>query len=300
MTTTPTPPTTRYAKEDLPNKYLHHFHAGNIGDLWKHLVLNELLRHLTKGDSPLIVVDCYAGAGSYRLEPTGEWTEGIGKIVKSDAQPQTDALATYKRVIDPLLRSERRYNGSPLIIRSFLRSGDRCIFHETDQETRRTLEQSLSDSGATVLEADGLSALKTHAAQAHDAGVRFFALIDPPWSKKEDWRTVPLGAIAAYNANPAGVLALWYPIKSYTRVNSMMQIFADAGVSGIALEVLTTPLEEQRNRLNGSGMLLVNAPQPLIATLAAASTEVGSLCSTHGGYWSSRITQVRRTPEVRK
>ena len=46
------------------------------------------------------------------------------------------------------------------------------------------------------------------------------------------------------------------------------------GLVLVAAELVTTPLEHQRRRLNGSGMLLVNAPAETVERIAAAAPAI--------------------------
>jgi 23S rRNA (adenine2030-N6)-methyltransferase len=85
-----------------PSDYSHRFHAGNVGDVWKHCVLVEVLRPV--GDAVAVAstyVESHAGEGGYALGPTGEWTEGIGRLWTRDADGATrdDALGRYVDVV---------------------------------------------------------------------------------------------------------------------------------------------------------------------------------------------------------
>ena len=58
--------------------YRHAYHAGNHGDVLKHIVLARVLEHLKKKEKPFRVLDLYAGIGLYDLRAdeamkTGEW-----------------------------------------------------------------------------------------------------------------------------------------------------------------------------------------------------------------------------------
>jgi len=69
--------------------YDHRRHAGNGGDLWKHLVLAEVACHLF--DAGLkVYVESHSGYPEYQLGPDGEWEGGVGRI-----WPRREALARY-------------------------------------------------------------------------------------------------------------------------------------------------------------------------------------------------------------
>jgi 23S rRNA A2030 N6-methylase RlmJ len=78
-------------------------------------------------------------------------------------------------------------------------------------------------------------------------------------------------------------------VKSLTRPNAMIERLALTGVTGVAAELVTTPLEHQRRRLNGSGMLLINAAAEAVGRVAAAAPAVAAACATFPGVWSLRL-----------
>lgn len=65
--------------------YQHVYHAGNVADVHKHLVLWHLLDALLARPKPFVVLDLYAGSGLYPLKEgpaarAQEWREGIGSL----------------------------------------------------------------------------------------------------------------------------------------------------------------------------------------------------------------------------
>ncbi len=68
--------------------YRHIYHAGNIGDVLKHVVLANILKYLQKKDGAYRVLDTHAGIGLYDLtsekaQKTGEWQQGVGKVLEN-------------------------------------------------------------------------------------------------------------------------------------------------------------------------------------------------------------------------
>lgn len=282
-----------YAKEALPNIYQHRFHAGNIGDVWKHSVTWALLRSLLQTPAPITLVDAYAGEGMYALGPTGEWTEGIGALLRhSHSLPEASTLHSFVAQARPLFESAKSYAGSPALLASALREGDELICYETEPNTYASLTRALEGKRAIIRGEDGMTGLLEVAQHTAGSSTRLFALVDPPWNKKEDWKTIPKATLEVLRAAPAAALALWYPIKSYTRVIGMMDYFREHGLSGTALDLITTPLSLQRNRLNGSGMLLFNCPLSVIATCSEMASYIGAACATHKGFWEFKASVV--------
>ena len=61
------------------------------------------------------------------------------------------------------------------------------------------------------------------------------------------------------------------------------------GVNGTLAELITTPLTQRRNRLNGSGLLLVRPPGGVLEALAAMAPALAERCATTPGAWSFRM-----------
>jgi 23S rRNA (adenine2030-N6)-methyltransferase len=59
--------------------YDHRRHAGNAGDLWKHLLLAEVADRLLAA-GVRVYVESHAGRSEYQLLPGGEWEGGIGRL----------------------------------------------------------------------------------------------------------------------------------------------------------------------------------------------------------------------------
>jgi len=164
------------------------------------------------------------------------------------------------------------------------------VLFERDPDACDRLTAALGTGpGVRVRCEDGLTALPdaVHAAEAVSATV--VALVDPPFTRKADWIAVPDAAIAATRASTRATIVLWYPLKSLTRPNAMIARFKAAGVSATVAELVTTPLEHQRQRLNGSGVILVRPPDGTLEAIAAAAPTLGTRCATRHGVWSLRL-----------
>ncbi len=91
-------------------------------------------------------------------------------------------------------------------------------------------------------------------------------------------------------AAPHATILLWYPVKSLTRPNAMIARLKAAGVAATVAELVTTPLEHQRQRLNGSGIVLIRPPAAALTAIAAAAPILGARCATRAATWSLRMT----------
>ena len=123
--------------------YRHAYHAGNFADVLKHVVLSALIDALKAKPTPFAVIDTHAGSGCYALEgkeaeKTGEWREGVGRLLFPDVGPHASAGGTLppllRHWLDGLLalpgneQGLKLYPGSPLQVARALRDivSDRC------------------------------------------------------------------------------------------------------------------------------------------------------------------------------
>ncbi|MEK1933162.1 MAG: 23S rRNA (adenine(2030)-N(6))-methyltransferase RlmJ, partial [Pararhizobium sp.] len=77
--------------------YRHIYHAGNFADVLKHAVLARLIVYMAQKDKAFRVLDTHAGIGLYDLsseeaQKTGEWQDGIGRILDADIPAKAKAL----------------------------------------------------------------------------------------------------------------------------------------------------------------------------------------------------------------
>ncbi len=274
----------RYAPEGALD-YSHRFHAGNVGDVWKHCALLETLRRAGAATPRVRYVETHAGEGRYALGPTGEWSEGIGRLWTTTG-PGDGAVERYValcRALGAGVARPDRYPGSPLLARAVLGDEAELVLWERDAAAFERLAGALPPGPATRLHrGDGLAAL----AAVTEATV---VLVDPPWTQKADWLAVPDAVGRAAQSVPRACIVLWYPVKSLTRPNAMLARLEARGVSGAIAELITTPLKHQRSRLNGSGVLLIRPPAGTLEALAAAAPVIGRYCATRAGAWSFRM-----------
>ena len=283
-------------RPDAHADYSHQFHAGNVGDVWKHVALVAVLRAVRGGARRVLYLDTHAGEGRYRLASAGEWSEGIGRVwTRGDG---AGALADYLALCRKLGRGGERpevYPGSPALARAVLGDEARMFLWEIDPRAAARLSTHLAeDRAARLTTGDALPGLRDALAAAAAEADAVVALIDPSWHQKSDWVTIPDALARAVARTPGACVVLWYPVKSLTRPNAMVARLQKAGVTGTIAELVTTPLGVRRNRLNGSGVLLVDAPRDAIEAIAAAAPAIGAACATQDGTWSLRVSAFGR------
>ena len=251
--------------------YAHARHAGNAGDVFKHVALIAVLDELLKAPESLDYIETHAGDGIYPLGSVGEWGEGVGRI--SGTQYASSVPTRYAALVGAPRPS--MYPGSPVIARKLLRPHDRMRLYEIDPQAVTVLKRTLPDTD--VRQEDGLATL--------DAGPRSLVLIDPPYTQKQEWTD----AARAAGRIPGVPLMLWYPIKALTRPRALIAELAKQGVHGTAVELHWTPLRLKRDKLNGSGLIFANIPRPAVAAVCAALVDLGPALQTHGEWGAVEI-----------
>lgn len=244
--------------------YRHAFHAGNFADVLKHLILTRIIVHLKRKETPFRVVDTHAGAGLYDLSGeaatrTGEWREGIGRLAGAEfPEPAREVLAPYLDVIGAGDGAPRLYPGSPLIAARLLRSGDRLIANELHPVDADALEAALQPFGnAKVMRVDGYSALKSTLPPKERRGL---VVIDPPFEEPGELQRLVSALRQGVKRFANGIFVLWYPIKDPRPIGAFKREVGSLGLDKAMAVEFFLRAPEDVGRLNGHGMILLNAP----------------------------------------
>ncbi len=276
--------------------YRHAFHAGNVADVHKHLVLVGILDYLLQKPKPLLYLDTHAGRGLYDLygEEAArgqEWQQGIGQLMThSLTAPLTTRYLEVIRAMQPDPNQLRVYPGSPLLANHLLRDSDRRVFIERHAEECVALRKALRQLHApqlTIDDSDGYHALKQFLPPKEKRGL---VLIDPPYEDPTEFRTVADALIQAATRWPTGVFALWYPLKSGGLVKAFYAALKQSGLKKLLLtELWIRPLDTPTG-LNGSGMVILNPPWQLDEQLRTACGELLPLLSARAsGHVSDHV-----------
>jgi 23S rRNA (adenine2030-N6)-methyltransferase len=238
--------------------YRHAFHAGNFADVVKHALLVTLLRLLAAKDKPYRVLDTHAGIGGYDLTEgpatrTGEWRDGIARVIDGDDPALADYLALVREAGWP-----RHYPGSPEIARALLRPGDALVLCELHPEDHATLRARFArDPAVAVHRRDAYEAIRALTPFPERRGL---VLIDPPFEQEGEFDRLAAAIAELRRRFRAGTVAAWYPVKHRAPVRAFHTALREAGVADcIACELaLREPTDP--TRLNGCGVLVANPP----------------------------------------
>ena len=249
--------------------YRHAFHAGNHADVLKHVVVLALCDALTSKPAACFALDTHAARGLYKLDgesaqKTGEALDGVARL-QAEA-PRNAALQRYLAAVKACRQQHgaHAYPGSPWLLAHALREQDRIAACELLPEEAAALKANLGqDPRIAVHQRDGYAAIKALLPPRHGAQkfARGLVLIDPPYEAQLDEFDTALAAIREALARwPQGMLALWYPIKQRRVLQGFYRRAAALEAkSALVLELLVRA-DDSPLRMNGSGMLLLNAP----------------------------------------
>ncbi len=190
-------------------------HFGRISEVWKHIVLAEVLR----AEQPRVVLDTHAGDALYPLVEDPERQFGVlgfNQVLDQESELQHSAYAT---VLYSLRTKASLVGipGGPLVAMAVL--GDRAeyLFCDLDQRSAKNVREVATHRGlhsARVLAADGMESVH-HELARHDP-TTVVVFIDP--FDHHVVGSVGLSAldVAVQAAHAGAVLVYWY---GYNRVD---------------------------------------------------------------------------------
>ncbi len=257
--------------------YRHHFHAGSLADLVKHITLSILLKRLCLKPAPFCVMDTHAAAGLYDLRApdatkTGEAEAGIFAYQK---RPPCPAHAPFNDVLKAV--GTNTYPGSPAIIRHYLREQDRLIAIEKHPEEAVKLQATLgNDPRITIHTRDAWGAMR---ALIPTPEKRLLVFIDPPYEQPDENEQAFKAIKAAHAKMSHAIFALWYPIKDAVETGVLQERFAASGIKKILRADVPFSNKTLPNKMNGSGMILINPPFQIEDELRAAYGALAPLCA---------------------
>ena len=252
--------------------YRHYYHAGNYADVFKHVLLLQLVRAMQRKEKGFLYLDTHAGRGGYDLTmpsvlPDGRTREpehpaGIGRFWGAGGMPP--AINGYLEVVQRF--NERRaapgdelhfYPGSPWIVKLALRPQDRMVLCELRPEDAEALDFDFArEAGVRVLPMDGYTGLKAHLPPPEK---RALVLIDPPFESKREFADIARGVGETLRRLPGAVCAVWYPVTERAPTVALRQTVIELGVPALYAE-LAIAGESSEIRMKGCGLLVLNPP----------------------------------------
>jgi 23S rRNA (adenine2030-N6)-methyltransferase len=273
--------------------YRHAFHAGNFADVLKHTVMLALIEAMQSKSTPFCLIETHAGSGCYALDgreagKTGEFKDGISRLL----YPDLHASGAKSGSLPPLLRrwldsilaipgnedGLKVYPGSPLQAANAMRPNDSSQLCELHPEEATQLQALFHrDARIHVHQRDGYEALNALIPPKEKRGL---VLIDPPYEAQEaEYKRIEQAIKASMQRWPTGVYAIWYPIKQRSQVQPFLRWLPRSGAKRVLRAELMVYPDESPIRLNGSGMVILNAPWKLDEVLREPMQAMARLLS---------------------
>lgn len=255
--------------------YQHAYHAGSPADLHKHATLVAVALRLAEKAKPFCLLDVFAGEGIYDLTgdaaaKTGEHERGIGTIWNTDkaAPPAIAALLACVHALnsgEEHIDSPARYPGSPQVLKTFLRAGDRLIVNELHPAAATKLRHwARGDNRIAIHKRDGLEALSALVPPKPRRGM---AVIDPSYEQAGDYAATGEVVTRAAAKWPEGIFVVWYPLLADNRHLALLAALEStpdrAAVSSEIYFDLPGLADAPHLGLRGSGIVIVNPPWQL-------------------------------------
>jgi 23S rRNA (adenine2030-N6)-methyltransferase len=268
--------------------YRHAYHAGNHGDVLKHVLLSRILVHYMEKQAAFGVIDAHAGIGVYDLAgleafKTGEWKDGIGRLLRAQLSPPVaSALEPYLSVVRALNPGGELqfYPGSPEIARRMLRKQDRLLLNELHPQDHETLSARFgSEQGIRVENIDALQCVKASLPFPQKRGV---LLVDPPYEVTDEMDRVSRIVGQALRRMANLCVMIWYPVTTQDYADRFCAALPLTGVKGaLRAEILVRPPKSEGG-MAGSGLVIVNPPWKLFDDCQPILPELTRLLSVSG------------------
>lgn len=244
--------------------YKHLYHAGNIADVHKHIVLTLLLQALQKKPTAFCYVETHAGSALYDLDAAAaqknqEYAQGIAALITAPAV--NDDVQVYRQIVQHYNREQpglRYYPGSPVIAQHFLREQDVMLLAELHPNEAPLLRGFFkADKRVAVHHRDGFEMLKALLPPKQTRGL---VLIDPSYEEKQDYQRVIEALVLLRQRWSSSMVMVWYPIldaQTTPRFRHAVQQAELRDVLGCELHVRAL---QGPPGMKGSGLLIMNPP----------------------------------------
>jgi len=277
--------------------YRHAFHAGNFADVFKHVVLVQLLRALLKKDKPFFVLDTHAGAGGYDLrspeaQKVGEYREGIARLWDERALPAE--LQDYRDLIAGINRGDRLvyYPGSPVIAKTLLREQDRLVLCEAHPNEFPVLQAAMRGArGVTVIGTDGYEALNTYVPPRENRGLVF---MDPSFEMDGEFERLRAALRLIQQRWRHGMVAVWYPILHRAPSVRFHEALRQQAIPKLLCAELGLEAYDTPAGMHGCGVVIVNPPWQLDAVLRRLLPDLLEILKS-GPHGATRVEWLRQS-----
>lgn len=196
-------------------------HSGEIGDVWKHLPLCDVL----KIEAPRNYYETNSAYAEYQLPVNNQNQYGIFYVYEKVGYELLEAY-TYFKILDEIkLKRKHRYYGSPALAMTILCNDNTSFyFHDIEKEPLDNIlkyseKQNIQGKVATVL-GDSISAFMQ---DSYCFNQKDFVFIDPynPFDSNESGKTFFDVFVKAYRSNAKTML--WYGYDNLNGKNNIAE-----------------------------------------------------------------------------
>jgi 23S rRNA (adenine2030-N6)-methyltransferase len=223
---------------------------------------------------------------------------GVGRLYREGTctpyplpEPAETLIAPWRKAIAAANDGQElaRYPGSPEIARRLARDCDKLVFNELHAEDHAALAARFArERRAAVTRMDAWIAAKALTPPPERRGL---VLMDPPYEAADEALRALTALREAYRRFATGVFCLWYPIKRQADANALANRAGALGLPKTARAEVIVRRADSGDRLNGSGLILVNPPwkleQELGVLLPALTQRLAERADRFRGSWRS-------------
>jgi 23S rRNA (adenine2030-N6)-methyltransferase len=277
--------------------YRHSFHAGNHGDVLKHICQMLIIEKLKSKDKGFCYFDTHSGAGVYQLNSkeslkTNEFKQGIECLIGHSFQ--NEAINNYLSLVNAY-KEFNQYPGSPEIAKSTLRPQDKLFLMEWHNQEIQNLKSNIGGKNIAIHHRDGYEGLLALTPPDMQRGM---VLIDPSYEVSSEYQKVVDTVVTTYKKWNSAIYVIWYPLISDRKSASVTfdSSISKKGKSEAMIESLTqhnfknllkielcVTTNNDAGGMYGSGMLIINAPWKLDVKIKESLQELSPLMAQSNG-----------------
>jgi len=253
------------------SSYQHLLHAGNHGDVLKHVVFVSCLEELTKShEEGVVLLDTHAGIGCYSLtrQTTSEYQEGVERVVDACTDDSPVAVQEYVRMVrsfnDENDGSLQVYPGSPALAAALFRlvPNQHVLWelHPTEFQALQSFLNTYSPCSIASCQ-DGFAQVYTMLSDKRHNVV----LIDPPYKHENEYKKTLQAVKDILDVDSNATVMIWIPhlaCKEAEALDSSLLVATKHPWVRASLTVCS-------KGLLGSTVFIMNPPAGLHDTLQA-------------------------------
>ena len=271
--------------------YRHSFHAGNHGDVLKHICQMLVIDKLKSKNKGFCYFDTHSGGGLYQLNSeeslkTNEFKQGIERLTGHSFQ--NEAINNYLSLVNAY-KEFNQYPGSPEIAKSMLRPHDKLILMEWHNQEIQNLKSNIGNKNIAIHHRDGYEGLLALTPPDMQRGM---VLIDPSYEVASEYQQVVSTVATAYKKWNSAIYVIWYPLISDRKAanasfdssiskkgksEAMIESFTQQSFKNLLIIELCVTNGSEAGGMYGSGMLIINAPWKLDEKIKESLQELSPL-----------------------